>query len=553
MILNILILIFLLLMVAWYSGQGLYTGLLHLLLTVFSGALALALWEPIVQGLLLDVLPEQAWGVGLLVLFALLLYGLRYLFDRLMIGNQDFPDMANKVGGGVAGLLSGILTAGIGIMGLQMSGMPAVLGYQGWEVENGRPAQSQELWVQVDAMTANFFERIGGGALHPIGSDQGMSRVHPNLAAESSFFAQAAFDLSRRSIRPNNLGLVRDGYFTVSEPPDKLASKLTRSGRVVVVGTEVTLQPSEGGGAADEDAVFRVSRKQVALLCAEEGGGAEIHLPVGYIQNGEFGSMAREGEYAYSNPSVPSVRHHWVFQMPGGCEPAYLRLKQVRLPVSGEPIREPAELAQLMSRGGAAQADGGDGDGGESGDMDQPSPREGGVPGSDAEMISIDDDLPFIINKNALASDNVEIIDGAIRAGNATVTKGDRPGSNLAVDTIYSAQTARIVKVDLGSPDQPDSLLGKVMGFARQNTQAPNLVDSQGRNYFAMGYGIVSRGEFVFDINPNRPLRSLGKVNLGNIREDERLVLYFQIAQGTRLTEFRVGQSQSQSINLTVE
>jgi hypothetical protein len=86
--------------------------------------------------------------------------------------------------------------------------------------------------------------------------------------------------------------------------------------------------------------------------------------------------------------------------------------------------------------------------------------------------------------------------------------------------------------------------------MATASTQAPVLADSAGGTYFAIGYGIVSRGGYTFSISPNQTLRALSQIDkLGSVTGDDRLVLYYQLPAGISLVKFQLGAAQTQNID----
>ena len=135
--LNILILLILAIMAWWWTSQGLFSGFIHLVCTIFAGAIALALWEPLVYGFLLSRMPEYAWGVGLLVPFAAALLLARTIADKTVPGNLSFHNIPDAVGGGFMGFCSAVLTAGFLVIGLQMIGLPDLLGYTAYRLKPG--------------------------------------------------------------------------------------------------------------------------------------------------------------------------------------------------------------------------------------------------------------------------------------------------------------------------------------------------------------------------------------------------------------------------------
>ncbi|MEX0741313.1 MAG: hypothetical protein WD079_00855, partial [Phycisphaeraceae bacterium] len=204
--LNIFVALFVLLMIYWWSEQGLFSAFLHLLITLLSGLIALAVWEPIAMNWLLDRMPDHAWGVALLLPFVTSMFLLRYLTDKFVPNNVLFPHLLDRIGGGVVGLGSGTLTGGVLIIALQMTGMPEFFEYRPWTLgETQKPERADQLWVPVDRITADVFSRLTEGSMAPVFADAPTSHYYRDLSLEASLYNHASFPDSRRALRPANL------------------------------------------------------------------------------------------------------------------------------------------------------------------------------------------------------------------------------------------------------------------------------------------------------------------------------------------------------------
>ncbi len=67
MILNILIILFLVAMIVWWSAQGLFSALLHLIFVILAGTIAFAFWEPVAHMMLSapgSLLAASRMGMG---------------------------------------------------------------------------------------------------------------------------------------------------------------------------------------------------------------------------------------------------------------------------------------------------------------------------------------------------------------------------------------------------------------------------------------------------------------------------------------------------------
>ncbi|MDX1683563.1 MAG: hypothetical protein R3336_10605, partial [Phycisphaeraceae bacterium] len=171
MMMNLLLVAFILAMVYWWALQGLFSSMLHLMVVILAGSLAFAVWETLVMTTLIHQMPAMAWGVGLLAPFVLFVIALRVILEKLAPRNVFFFDIANKVGGGLFGLFSGILVAGFTLIGIGFMPLPAsVLGYQPYVVIDGRVAPNPEssLWLSVDRWAGGFYAGLSAGPFAPI-------------------------------------------------------------------------------------------------------------------------------------------------------------------------------------------------------------------------------------------------------------------------------------------------------------------------------------------------------------------------------------------------
>lgn len=553
--------VFIGIMIAWWAGQGMFSSLIHLVLTILAGCVAFAVWEPLAAGFLLDRMPDYAWGVSLMVPFGLTLLVLRVAFDMLIPGNLHFHNVADKIGGGVFGLCSGVLTAGILVLGLQMT-TGSFFGYQGWDaVGKDEPEKVASIFPSVDTITADFFTRLSGGAMSPIGSSATLANTHPDLAAEANLFTQAPFPDTRPTVREANAKVVAETYCIVAQVPTGLEEtnvaqrmKAVPQGKLVVVPINISVQSQDAPpGAGDGDGIYRVGREQVALLTSPDNGRTLTAVyPTGYAQRNEYKALGQAGVFAYSPAGVIDVTHEWFFVIPQDHTPLAIRVKNLRLPlpeaakaqtdatvVAGMVSHKPTEVALDPENGG-----------GNNGEVGSPD----GIAGSLAEAVAVSNRLPFTFNRNKLT--NVEMNGNALASGKGQIVKpgrGDIPGRNLAVNEIHHAQGARIVQVNMGQRQQ-GSLLGQVMAFPATVTQPPVLKSESGDTFFAIGWGIVtSGGAYRFDINPQAAVRSMRQVDTGAMGPGDKLILYYQVPVNTHLVAFDLGNAQNQEIDVTVE
>ena len=184
-ILNLLIIGLVLLIAYWWSQQGFFGSLLHLLAVIVAGALALAFWEPIAIDVLLTggTFDGYAMGVTLAGLFAIFLGILRGVSDSIIKANININHSTDLVLGGILGLFSGILTIGFTLVALGFfHGPHDLMGYQGYGRERGRPGVMTQmgptLWMPVDRWTNRFYDWLSVSTLYP-GISGALEAVQP--------------------------------------------------------------------------------------------------------------------------------------------------------------------------------------------------------------------------------------------------------------------------------------------------------------------------------------------------------------------------------------
>ena len=151
-LLNVLVVAIVLLIAYWWANQGAFSGFLHLLCVIAAATIAFAVWEPLsVWMLSLGGVRVYAWGLGLLVPFAVLLFVFRLASDKLVPDNLNFPTAVNYLLGGAFGAIAGVLSIGIVLLGGGMlQGESSLMGHVGWarsSQSQGRPAEMASLWL----------------------------------------------------------------------------------------------------------------------------------------------------------------------------------------------------------------------------------------------------------------------------------------------------------------------------------------------------------------------------------------------------------------------
>ncbi|MCR9075599.1 MAG: hypothetical protein NXI07_06130, partial [bacterium] len=123
---NILVVIFVLAIAYAWMVRGIFNAMIHALCALVAGAIAFAFWEPL-SIMLVNMSPERgffsfiesiAWGVSLVVPFAVVMLLLRVATDKLIPANIKNNPAVDYAGGAVFGAVTGVICSGILVIGV---------------------------------------------------------------------------------------------------------------------------------------------------------------------------------------------------------------------------------------------------------------------------------------------------------------------------------------------------------------------------------------------------------------------------------------------------
>lgn len=164
--------------------QGLYSALVMAILSVLSAVAAFSFYEPLGRAFLYETMPAYADGVALTSLFLLILFVLRELADRFVPANVVLGVWANRIGGGVLGLISSLIVVGVLCVGAQMLPFgPAIMGYRPFDESLQRTGRLVPFYP--DQFVLGMIKRLQAGGLGRHGDDEPhFAKVHDNLLLE---------------------------------------------------------------------------------------------------------------------------------------------------------------------------------------------------------------------------------------------------------------------------------------------------------------------------------------------------------------------------------
>lgn len=547
MIANMLVVAFILLLAFFFSTQGLFSAILHLVVTVLAGAVALALWEPLTYGYLLGRMPEMAWGVGLLAPFVLTLLLLRMATDKLVGGNVHFPSLIDQILGGAVGFVSATLTAGLMVIGLNYIAPFSIGSFQRYELDPaGELVVKDSLWIPADTIAGSAFTMLSGGSLSPAFSAVSLPRHMPQIARASAVFGLTSRDGARATMMPRNVEVAR----AFEAPADTLpaAAKAARPAggqRLIVITTRHNLEGVKDlPPDPDPDSHFTATAAQVTLLAGKADGPSEPITPVGWVFRDAFGSFAADG-FARTRANPVEETFDWIFHLPAGLDPRFIRIKQVRLPLPDADTTDQAAAQWVQSiqwtKPDQPDADGGEPDNG--GATQQMVETDNAGAGTRGFTVSVTADLPTSLSKNWISeqiggrpwNDNNQLtpVQGVVEFRDAHGVN-----ENLRISQVQYTATTSVVRVAVNHQNAR-SLLGRARELAR-TLEPPRLITDTGRDQYApIGYVIANRNRMILHFTGRR-LQSMREIELKETGDGDTLYLYFLANPGDRLTTFRI-------------
>lgn len=546
-----------------WSAQGAFSAFLHLVCVIVAGAVAFAVWEPLVYGVLLGVHKDVAWGVGLIAPFVLTLFLLRLATDRLLPKGLDFDAATNFAGGLIFGGLSGVLTVGILMIGVSFMRLPSsVLGHQPIALDsNGSLVRKGGALLPADRLTQRFYEALSAGAFStPTPLASRMPDAH-----EQGAMARVTYgDKGLVAIRPEDFDVV--GRYVVKGPgvSELLADSFTLSpdGGPVPQGAK-SLDGSgypqgstlEGyivrfkAGAKEKAGQIVVSPGHFRLVTRNEDGAAGALAPIAAVGRQEAHTF-NLGRWRFDNsePHYASVGGasdatfaiEFIVPPDAGSErDLYVRL--VRVPIAGAPtefgsvaardeaVRGRAAPFDQIAQGALAEA---------------PAQGAGATPVATGEPIRVSDRIGGTLNRSdrgglEVDADNL-IIDGEGSVSSKAMAAATGIDFKLRVERFASTLDTCIVQVDVSVPSRT-TLFGRALDAALQ-AAPPVLVDQLGQQYEPVGFIHDTGAAVTIRFKPGEPIRAMSQLpTLSRSRPSEKLTLLFRVSAGVQIVRFALG------------
>jgi hypothetical protein len=163
--------------------------------------------------------------------------------------------------------------------------------------------------------------------------------------------------------------------------------------------------------------------------------------------------------------------------------------------------------------------------------------------------------LPFVINRNLLPV-GVEIrSEAAARGGKPRhfLLHGEgaiqktrvRVPTLLSVRSIYTQKHAATIQLVLGPMGSEEPTLLERISAHPEVDEAPRMIGKSGQTYWAMGYvKTVGPSLFEFTIAPNKPIKTMAALDLGQLNPGSAIRLIFQMPADEQIAGVRHGKHQ---------
>ncbi len=517
LLLNLAIIGLVALIAYWWANQGLLSALLHMICVIAAGAIAFAVWEPATIAILNGgAFDNYAWGVVLVGSFAVSLFVLRVIADRLAPGAAQLPQWANLGFGGMLGAVAGVLTVGICLIGTGfIQSHSEIMGYRGF----GRDANTQAsigpvgtpMYLPVATLTAQFYGFLSVGSFHPDISGGPLREYNPEVD-RLACLVRDSFENGK-------------GQLALS-PDSATVTKVQQGNGIVAVQLKLRAQAMDFGGQ------LTLSSSQVRLIgWPKSGEDPDIYYPVAWQQETMQGNgLYRFDDISHYASSVPGRKDADItlaFETPDDFRPRFLQVRGTRLTTPDvEQVDIPAYLVQLVR-----------------GQDLTPEQILAARPPAGYPLDNVIGITPKIGRLNLSANGlptSMDVKENWLISGTLIVPwRGGTVSQGLRIKGVYADPDTFIVQIAINreSPASIFELVSAVGGDASMY-----LVDTDGNKYPPIGYWMdEGTGKVRIVLSPESPIRSIGELPPLATSGGKNMSLIFQITEAVTLREFLLG------------
>lgn len=567
-----------------WCTRGFFSSLIHMVCVIAAGAIAFGVWE-----LLAELLRESspvgnssfAWvsgaamGLALALPFAVSLAVLRGVIDSILPANAQCEKALDYVGGGVCGVVSGVVSAGIVVLSAGMLRVePEFMGYQAASYTSGSARGSVEKNKQpmapwVDRIVAGMYSHL---SLTTLRTGEPLAKWYPELAAYPGELRLTFEGKSRNGVMRKDVSLL--GWYTVgdvqrgapvktmlqdawSSTPQKVCDlngdEIT--GNVYLAGFTVKFKAS----AREKTGSFLIGNPQVRLVVASADDDTETKAlhPVAAVTRTDSATRVAYARFRYDADNLyfssvgaesePTLAFEFPVEV--GYKPIAIYVKGVRFNVEEQPAFKnysstgardtEIEAGDFPHMGGVGPILGPDG---------KPVQENTTNQGPIAQPVTVSAGLGFTIQRGTEESSLTVVDDGkgwVIQDGTTKVRRGGNTAGlekSLRIDRFAVNADTAMVKVVV-TPTQRTEQFVKDLEEADSNA-TPLLEDTGGVTYPCVGW--IYRDTSKIDVRYTQasPIKSFGEVpRVTRNTPDKELTLLFIVNNGVDLVNFRIGDT----------
>ncbi len=356
MVLIILATILILVIAFFQVLQGLFSALIMTLLTILSASVAFSVYQPLGELLYSTEYGAYADATALITSLVVTLLILRILFDKFIIGNVVMGVWANRIGGGILGIITGMILVGTLAVGIQMIPFDAtILTYKPFD-DSLQRNQSLSPFLP-DQFTVGFVKTLLNSSLKGEGR---FIKEHDDLLLEAFCERNTALKFGRRDALPDAMKNIL--VFKAPERrlapwrddiPDNPLLDPTEPTRDLVVRVEIDESAGDIGG--NKEATYRLPATHFRMVSKS----GRSYYPVAYLTYGRGGweahgapvedNRTQIARLIVARPLSNQLRKltvDWVFRIPNNEQedPEYIVFRRVS---KSDIIRK---IAQQMPR-----------------------------------------------------------------------------------------------------------------------------------------------------------------------------------------------------------
>lgn len=342
--------------------QGLFSALIMTVLTILCAAVAFTFYEPLAE-LLYTRQAAYADAGALIALLVIPLLVLRIVFDKLVGANVVIGVWADRVGGGMLGLITGMILVGTLTIALQM--LPFGESVLTFEPFDGALQRKQSLApFYPDRFTVGFMNVLSGGSLS---GSRDLTKTHEDLLLEAHCARNTAGMSGRVDALPDAMKGVR-----VFQPAQRLGEEIPDNPllpssvrtRDVIVRVEIDKSARDEADGNDSTPQWRLPATHFRMVSVS----GRNYYPVGYLTYSDDGGWkahgapekngkALVGELILARPAEgDTLTVDWVYRIPkeDAEDPYYIvfrRVSKSNLITKIEDNRMPPEKNALDRKG----------------------------------------------------------------------------------------------------------------------------------------------------------------------------------------------------------